>query len=192
MWFGMHGHGRGPRGGWPGGPFGPGFDMDDEGGGGRGPRGRRVFDGGELRLVLLKLIADEARHGYELIRAVEELTDGAYAPSPGVIYPTLALLDEMGLAAEQRSDDARKRFAATDAGRAHLDERAAEVERLFARLASLREHRRRHHGSPVRRALRNLGETLRHRFAHGDVSDERRHEVAAMIDDLARRIEKLS
>ena len=50
---------------------------------------RRMFDGGELRLVLLKLIADEPRHGYDLIREIEELTGGAYAPSPGVVYPTL-------------------------------------------------------------------------------------------------------
>src|SRR3546814_7836503 len=75
------GHGRGGR-----------FrDDGDESG-----RRRRMFDSGELRLVLLKLIADEPRHGYDLIRQVEELTSGAYAPSPGVIYPTLTLLDDMG------------------------------------------------------------------------------------------------
>ena len=57
-------------------------------GGGR----RRMFDGGELRLVLLKLIQDEPRHGYDLIKEIEELTGGAYAPSPGVVYPTLSML----------------------------------------------------------------------------------------------------
>ena len=70
------------------------------GGRGRGERGegrsRRMFDGGELRLVLLKLIADEPRHGYDLIRQIEELTGGAYAPSPGVVYPTITMLDDMG------------------------------------------------------------------------------------------------
>jgi DNA-binding PadR family transcriptional regulator len=84
-----------------------------------------MFDGGELRLVLLKLIADETRHGYELIRAIEAMAGGAYAPSPGVVYPTLSMLDEMGLIAEQRSDDAKKRFAVTEEGRAHLAERVA-------------------------------------------------------------------
>ena len=59
-------------------------------------RSRRMFESGELRLVLLKLIADEPRHGYDLIRAIEELTGGEYAPSPGVVYPTLTLLQDMG------------------------------------------------------------------------------------------------
>src|SRR5919204_3293828 len=61
-----------------------------------GGRRRRIFDSGELRLVLLKLIADQPRHGYELIRAIEELTAGSYVPSPGVVYPTLTMLHEMG------------------------------------------------------------------------------------------------
>ena len=66
----------------------------------RPPRPQRMFEGGELRLVLLKLIADEPRHGYDLIRAIEELTGGEYAPSPGVVYPTLTLLQDMGLIEE--------------------------------------------------------------------------------------------
>ena len=75
-------------------------------GGGSG-RSRRMFDGGELRLVLLKLIADAPRHGYDLIREIEAMTGGTYAPSPGVIYPTITLLDEMGFIEEQRSEGAR-------------------------------------------------------------------------------------
>src|SRR5205085_5536627 len=94
----------------------------------RGPRGRhgrrsrRMFEGGELRLVLLKLIADEPRHGYDLIRAIEDLTGGEYAPSPGIIYPTLTLLQDMGLIEEAAGEGARKPFQATDEGRAHLEE----------------------------------------------------------------------
>ena len=65
---------------------------------------RRMFESGELRLVLLKLIADEPRHGYDLIRAIEELTGGEYAPSPGVIYPTLTLLQDMGLIEEAEGE----------------------------------------------------------------------------------------
>src|SRR5262250_1986022 len=81
-----------------GGPFGRGHgrgrwsDHDEE----RGGRRRRVFDSGELRLVLLKLISDQPRHGYELIRAIEELSGGSYVPSPGMVYPTLTLLQDMG------------------------------------------------------------------------------------------------
>ena len=102
--------------------FGHRRGRDGEGRG--GPRGRRMFDGGELRLVLLKLIADEPRHGYDLIRQVEELTGGAYAPSPGIVYPTLTLLDDMGLIEAQQAEGAKKLFAVTDAGTAHLAENA--------------------------------------------------------------------
>jgi hypothetical protein len=94
-----------------------------------GPRGRRGFGGGrgsgrgagrvldaaELRLVLLKLIWNEPRHGYELIKAIEALSGGAYAPSPGMVYPTLTLLADQGLV-DETADGSRKRFTITAAG----------------------------------------------------------------------------
>ena len=98
------------------------------GGGRRGRERKRMFEGGELRLVLLKLIADEPRHGYELIKAIEEMTGGDYAPSPGVVYPTLTMLEDMGLIAEKKSKDSKKVYEATGEGRAHLQENSAEVE----------------------------------------------------------------
>ena len=123
--------------------FGPGgfhFDFGDgpdggEWGGRRGPRGkRRMFESGELRLVLLKLIADEPRHGYELIKAIEDMTGGDYAPSPGIVYPTLTMLEDMGLIAERKSEDSKKIFESTEEGRAHLAEQSDEVEALMERL----------------------------------------------------------
>src|ERR1041385_148208 len=130
--------GRGWQGNW--GPFS--FDFGDEGwsGGRRGRRARRMFEGGELKLVLLKLIADEPRHGYDLIRAIEELTGGEYAPSPGVVYPTLTLLQDMGLIEEAAGagEGRGKPFRATDEGRAHFEERTEEVEALFERLSDLK------------------------------------------------------
>ena len=94
-------------------------------GGPRGPRGRnRVFGSGELRLALLHLLEQAPRHGYDLIKAIEEQTGGAYAPSPGVVYPTLSLLTDEGLIEEQAGDGARKVFALTKAGHMELTERA--------------------------------------------------------------------
>ena len=159
--------------------------------GGGGGRNRRMFDGGELRLVLLRLIGDEPRHGYDLIRAIEEMTGGGYAPSPGVVYPTLTMLDEMGLIAEQQSEGAKKRFAATDEGRRHLDEKAEEVAALIGRLTSIGGRRERWGGSPVWRAVSNLGTAMRLRIARGEMSDETMHDIAAMIDELAQKIERL-
>src|SRR5690242_19960708 len=67
----------------------------------RGRRAERVFDQGDLRYVILKLISEAPRHGYEIIKAIEEQVGGAYSPSPGVIYPTLTLLEELGYIAAQ-------------------------------------------------------------------------------------------
>ena len=121
---------------------------------------RRVFDSGELQLVLLKLIADQPRHGYELIRAIEELTGGAYVPSPGVIYPTLTLLQDMGRIEEAtagrsaqgvrghrgrhrraRGEEAGSRGAVRAPGRARFDARADRRRPGAAR-----------HGQPAHRA----------------------------------------
>jgi DNA-binding PadR family transcriptional regulator len=173
-WFGRHRF----RGGWEG----------DEG---EGRTRRRMFDSAELRLVLLKLIADQPRHGYELIRAVEELTGGSYVPSPGVVYPTLTMLDEMGHIEEARSEGPRKPFAATAQGIAHLAERKAEVDALFARLAELGRERARTDAAPVRRALGNLRMVLMHRLERDDVPTKTLHEVAAILDEAAQKIERL-
>ena len=181
--------GRGWQGNW--GPFQ--FDFGDAGwSGGRG-RGRRarMFESGELRLVLLKLIADEPRHGYDLIRAIEELTGGEYAPSPGVIYPTLTLLQDMALIEEAAGEGGRKPFQVTDEGRSHLEERADEIEALFERLNELKPREGSMAGSPVWRAMRNLGVAIRNRMAHGDVTEETMHELAALIDEFAQRVERL-
>ncbi len=193
MFKGMHGRGCGPRGGgqWQRGPFTVSWELHGERDGRGGGRGRRMFDGGELRLVLLKLIADETRHGYELIRAIEEMTGGAYAPSPGVVYPTLSLLDEMGLVAEQSSDDAKKRFSITEAGQAHLAEHQAQVATLIARLTDLGAHRERTDRAPIRRAMGNLRVVLQDRLGRGDFSDDALHEAVALIDEVAQKIERL-
>ena len=86
--------------------------------GGRGARGGgRVFGHGGLRFVLLQLIAEKPAHGYELIKAIEDRLGGSYAPSPGVVYPTLTLLEEMGcLSVETADTGGRKRYSITAGG----------------------------------------------------------------------------
>jgi DNA-binding PadR family transcriptional regulator len=205
----MYGGGCGPRGfgfpealfamgrsggrhwgrGWGGGDWG---DWGGWGGGGHrhGRRGR-VFDSGELRLVLLKLIADQPRHGYDLIRAIEEMTHGAYAPSPGVIYPTLTMLQDMGFIEETREDGPRKAYAATDEGRAHLAEKEEEVAALVERLEDLGSNRRKAGGAPIRRAVGNLLSALWHRVTREDVDERTLHAIAAILDEAAQKIERL-
>lgn len=181
--------GRGWQGSW--GPFS--FDFGDEGwtGRGRGRRARRMFESGELRLVLLKLIADEPRHGYDLIRAIEEITGGEYAPSPGVVYPTLTLLQDMGLIEEAAVEGPRKPFQATDEGRSHLAEREEEVEALFERLRDLAPRQDHTAGPAIGRAVKNLMTALRHRVGREGLNDELLHEIAAILDEAAQRIERV-
>ena len=204
-----HHHGCGPRGrveicvpeglmamrgtrGWQGswGPFH--FDFGDGPGGWGGRRGRRgrMFESGELRLVLLKLIADEPRHGYDLIRAIEELTGGEYAPSPGVIYPTLTLLQDMGLIEEAPGEGPRKAFQATDEGRALLAEREEEVEALLERLRDLAPREGSSAGPAIGRAVKNLMTALRHRIGRDGLDDELLHEIAGILDEAAQKIER--
>ena len=181
--------------------FGPGgftFDFGNgrgdrgfRGGGGNGRGRRRMFGSGELRLVLLKLIADEPRHGYDLIRAIEELTGGDYAPSPGVVYPTLTMLADMGLIEETAAEGSRKAFAVTDEGRAHLDENAGEVEALFERLEEAAPPKDGKRHPPIGRAIGNLMTALRHRVAHDGFDDALVHEITEILDDAAQRIERL-
>ena len=204
--FGRHGRGKfgagkwGPRGGGGRG-FGDGFGGDwgnwgsgfgDSSGRGGGRRGR-MFGSGELRLVLLKLIADEPRHGYELMKALEELTGGSYSPSPGTIYPTLSLLSDEGAIEEsiEAGETSRKAFAATEAGRKELEERAEEAEALLGRLSELGNRGERHHSPEIFRALMNLGGVLKNRVFHGKPDEAKMQEIVDILDEAAKRIERL-
>jgi DNA-binding PadR family transcriptional regulator len=183
--------GRGWQGNW--GPFH--FDFDSDGwGGGRGRGGRRtrrMFESGELRLVLLKLIVDEPRHGYDLIRAIEDLTGGEYAPSPGVVYPTLTLLQDMGLIEEAPGEGPRKSFQTTDEGRSYLAERSDEADGLFERLEELKPSERQSAGPAIGRAVKNLMTALSHRVSRDGFDEELFHEIAAILDEAAQRIERI-
>lgn len=181
--------GRGWHGSW--GPFQ--FDFGDEGWGGgrRGRRARRMFESGELRLVLLKLIADEPRHGYDLIRAIEELTGGEYAPSPGVVYPTLTLLQDMGLIEEAAGEGPRKPFKVTDEGRKHLQERTDEVDGLFERLEDLKPRGEHLAGPAIGRAVKNLMTALSHRVSRDGLNEDVLLEIAAVLDEAAQKVERI-
>ena len=177
--------------------FGPGgfhIDFGDGPGGWGGHRRRdrkRMFEGGELRLVLLKLIADEPRHGYQLIKAIEDMTGGEYAPSPGVVYPTLTMLEDMGLIREQKSKDSKKVFEATDEGRAHLDENSEEVDELIEKLEGHGSSRRNGSAPAIGRAVGNLMNALSHRISREGINEELMHEIASILDEAAQRIERV-
>lgn len=155
-----------------------------------GSRRRRVFGSGELQLLLLSLIEDAPLHGYAMIEAVEMRTGGAYAPSPGVVYPTLTLLADMELAEEQ-PDGGRKLYAITKKGKAHLDERREELNALWGRFDEAVEANTRSDGAPVWRAMMNLGAVLKARMWDKDADRDVMLAAADIIDEAARKIERL-
>lgn len=110
-----------------GGPFGR------HRGGPFGGRGPRMFDPGALRLVVLGLIAEEPRHGYDIIKALEARFQGAYSPSPGAIYPMLQMLEEADLV-QSEADGNKRLFTITTEGRAYLEDNKAELERINAQI----------------------------------------------------------
>jgi DNA-binding PadR family transcriptional regulator len=179
----------GPR----GGHFAGGFGRFGRGFGGRhggdGPGRRRgLYDSEELRLVLLSLIAEQPRHGYDLIREIEQRTGGVYAPSPGIVYPTLTMLQDMGLIAESDTPGTRKVYALTPEGISHLAQHRQEADALLARITELGAAQKGDR-APVRRALRNLYGALVEKLARTE-DDELMHRIAALLDEVTQKIER--
>jgi DNA-binding PadR family transcriptional regulator len=167
--------------------------MGPPGGRGRGLRGGRhgrPFDHGELRLVVLKLIVDEPRHGYDLIRALDELTGGAYSPSPGVIYPTLSLLEETELVAAVETG-AKKSYAATEKGRALVAENASLLKVIFERMDHLKAEGGGAPPAEILRAMQNLTAALQVRLERGGLDRETLGRLTAVLDSAATDIERI-
>lgn len=190
------------------GNFGPGFkakwrwDSEEAGEGaeegaegfrgpGRRQRRGRMFAQGELRLALLALIAENPSHGYELIKGIEEMTGGGYAPSPGAVYPTLQLLEDEGAIAEADAEGSKKPYAVTPQGEAELEERKAEVAELMKRLGRHGERTSTVRSHDVFRAMGNLGSVLKNRAKAGKLDEATINEIVDMIDEMAKRIERL-
>jgi len=193
-----HGAGRhGPRGfSHRGGPFGGRF---------RGPpdpfRGGKMIADGDLRLVVLALLAEQPRHGYDVIKALEERSHGAYSPSPGVVYPTLTYLEEAGYATAQAEGN-KKVYAITDAGRAHLDENGGVAEGILSEMAALGERmaqarawyyqREDGAGTDIPGVIPEVNEARRKLKAAIagmlDASEEEQRRLARILDDAAAAI----
>jgi DNA-binding PadR family transcriptional regulator len=176
-----HGH-RHMRGDWAGRRGEPGFRHM------RGGRGR-IFDQGDLRLVLLGLIAEKPRHGYEIIKEIEDRLGGAYSPSPGVIYPTLTLLEELGHT-RVSEEGGKKLYAITPEGEAALAANKAAVDALFARMTEVRTAQGGGPAPQIVRAMQNLRLALRMRLSRGPLSDAQIEAVTSALDAAAQTVER--
>ena len=133
----------------------------------------------------------EPRHGYDLIREIETRTGGAYAPSPGVMYPTLTLLEEIGQVETRPSEGAKKLHAITPEGKAYLAANRAEAEAALARLDALGKRDEALESAPLKRAMTNLRVALQNRLSGGGADKTLLFAVADAIDEAARKIERL-
>ncbi|TWF56457.1 PadR family transcriptional regulator [Neorhizobium alkalisoli] len=188
--------GRGGPGhhGGPGGPGGRGFGDDGEG------RVGRFLMQGDLRLVVLALIEKEPRHGYEIIKHIEDMTYGFYAPSPGVIYPTLTYLEEAGYVVAE-ADGNKKRYAITEEGKAYLDENRSFASMILDRLSELAERIREKQERAKRRggeagpnlprsvdaAMLNLREVIARKL---EADEKKAGEYVKLLLDLAEGLER--
>jgi DNA-binding PadR family transcriptional regulator len=151
--------------------------------------GGRLFDYGELRLLVLALIAEQPRHGYELIKAIEERFGGSYTPSPGVIYPTLSWLDDMGYAAIEAEEGGRKRYRITAEGEAFLVANRAAADGVLSR-AGQTVGGRGQIPAPVVRAMENLKLAMRLRLRQGPLDQAAADSIATALDTAAQTVER--
>ena len=151
-----------------------------------GPR-MRMFGQGDLRLLLLALIADRPSHGYDLIRTIEARFGGHYSPSPGTIYPTLTLLEEQGLVTALPAEGGKKVYEGSALGQAFLDENATQVEALMARIDVMARGAG-HAPMPdsVKHAIHTLRGALISRIGYWTDDEEAR--VRKILEEAARRI----
>ena len=159
--IGRHRGRRGFGGFGAGGGFGGGFG---------GLMAGRKLASGDLHLVILTLLAEQPRHGYDIIKALEERSKGFYAPSPGMVYPALTYLEELGHA-EVAAEGAKKLYTITEEGRAHLTANQAEASAIMDQLAA------------VGRKLEQVRDFFSGEEESGDTLHAARHELRALLRD---------
>jgi DNA-binding PadR family transcriptional regulator len=172
-----------------------GFDADFAaffGGGGPkrrgGHGGGRLFEQGDLKLVILRLLDEKPRHGYDIIKELEERSGGRYTPSAGAVYPTLTLLEDLGYAVATPEDGGKKVYTITDAGRAHLAEHRPAVDELFERVGQFGDAVFGDGVRPARDAMIALAKEFGSVMMRGRRTPE---QVAAIKEILERATEEL-
>ncbi len=176
---------RGRHAGFGGGPWGRG-----ERGPGMGGGRERLFDGGDLRLIVLQLLAERPSYGYELIKTMEEKLSGGYAPSPGVIYPTLTMLEEEGLTSSS-TEGGKKVFTVTDAGNATLAEHKARLDAINSRVEQAGKVFGRGRSPQIMQAFMSLRSAVKAKATRGGLTKEQIAAIAAAIETAAKTIDNV-
>ena len=154
-------------------------------------RGGRMFEQGDLRYVVLRLLEEKPRHGYEIIKALEERFAGTYAPSPGVVYPTLQLLEDLGYARIVPGPEGKKTYEITGAGRAHLAENQDTVDSIFDRISKLMGHFLDEPMTEVHGAFRKVGKATYSRASDGVQNPALLRQIVDILDRAAKEIDAI-
>lgn len=157
-------------------------------GGGRRPR---FFGHGDLRLVILDILTRNASHGYELIKEIENMTQGNYTPSPGVIYPTLDYLQDQAFITIKEEENGRKSITITVAGQQWLDENQAQLAHIQARIKARSVGFQLRKNPQMKRALDNFKAVLDLKVNQGELSDAQLKQIIGVIDRAALEISQL-
>ncbi|WHQ76086.1 PadR family transcriptional regulator [Pantoea sp. Lij88] len=155
---------------------------------GRRKRREKMLEAGEIRLLMLHFLAQNAAHGYELIKSVEELSKGEYSPSPGIIYPNLTLLEEMEAIEVVDAQAARKAYRLTATGEAQLAENLETVSSLITRLSTLAILVNNRSIPAVEQAIHGLKVALNRRLAQEDISEAALQTLIKALHDAAEKI----
>jgi len=196
MWFDCNDFGRGSGeryAKWESAFMGGGF-WGRPGRGGRGPggaRGGRVFEQGDLKYVILRLLDEKPRHGYEIIKELEERFGGAYSPSPGAVYPTLTMLEDLGYARAMPEEGGKKIYQITPEGKAYLEQHRSTVDDIFERIAQFGAG---FFGGPMMDVHGAFGDVARAAYTVGTRAAgnaERLRAIREILQRAAREIEAL-
>src|SRR5256714_15377783 len=160
-----------------------------------GPRGKhrrghmgRVFDQGDLKFVILRLLEEKPRHGYEIIKEIEERFGGMYSPSPGTVYPTLTMLEDLGYARAKPEESGKKSYEITDEGPAHLADNQPLIDDIFSRIAEFANNI---FGEPmmeVHRGFKDVGRAI-YASKTSSRSAEQIKKIKEILDRAAKDIE---
>jgi DNA-binding PadR family transcriptional regulator len=157
---------------------------------GFGRGGERLFDAGDVRLVVLKLLSEQPSYGYQLIKTMEERLGGGYTPSAGVIYPTLTMLEEEELASVATSEN-KKVYSVTAEGHQYLEANKERIAELFARLEVAGQGFRRGRSPEIMRAFMNLRGAIATRLHRESVTPEQIRKISEAINAAAKAIDEL-
>jgi DNA-binding PadR family transcriptional regulator len=155
-----------------------------------GSRGPKMFEAGALRYIVLQLIAEQPRHGYEIIKDIEQRTGGGYAPSPGVIYPLLSMLEDLGHVVVTQ-DSNKKLHTITPEGQAFLDENRGFVKAIFARMSRSGRERGTHCGRDIKHSLHALKAAVVSKARGEALSEEQLQKIQAILERAANDVQKV-